>query len=203
MQLFTMADVMLLMIVLFFSNQALRPYTFVISGAVLALTGWTNGHTTAILLKVFGAQDWLGSAWLSSCVFPAWMIFSLSVIDVIEWDTESSDTTPYSYALAMACAWLLLTVPVSMHGAYIGFTKSTDERPKVNVVKRTIPQQPWFTNAWLTVPVFSGIIFASVYIEFSYFIDSMWHSYTMYAMFGFLLINLCLMAIIAGLLSVI
>ena len=122
-----MTDVMLLMIVLFFSNQALRPYTFVISGAVLALTGWTNGHTTAILLKVFGAQDWLGSAWLSSCVFPAWMIFSLSVIDVIEWDTESSDTTPYSYALAMVCAFLLLTVPVSMHGAYIGFTKSKDD----------------------------------------------------------------------------
>ena len=70
-------------------------------------------------------------------------------------------------------------------------------------MKRIIPQQPWFTNAWLTTPIFSGIIFASVYIEFTYFIDSMWHSYTMYAMFGFLFINLCLMTVITGLLSAI
>ena len=84
--------------------------------------GWVNGYTTARLLKMFGAQDWLPSACLSSTVFPAWTIFNLSVVDVIEWDTESSDATPYSYALAMFFGWLLLTVPISMHGAYIGFT---------------------------------------------------------------------------------
>ena len=110
-----------------------------LTGAVLALMGWVNGYTTARLLKLFGAQDWLGSAWLSACTFPAWMIFSLSVVDVIEWDTESSASVPYSYALGMMCGWLLLTVPLSMHGAYTGFTTKDSAKPKVNLVRRNIP----------------------------------------------------------------
>lgn len=120
-QVFAMTAVMLIMIIIFFESQALRPYTFVISGVLLAIMGWTNGYTTARLLRFFGASEWLGSACLSSLSFPFWLISTLSVVDVIEWDVDSSAQIPYTAALGMVAGFLLLTVPISIHGAYRGF----------------------------------------------------------------------------------
>ena len=134
-----MTFVMLFMMLVFFSNLALRPYTFVLTCAMLAMMGWINGYVTGRLLKFFGSDDWLGSACLASIVFPTWFIGTLSIVDVIEWDTESSAKVPYSAALGMIFAWLLLTVPLSMHGAYRAFTDRAAQKPKVNLVRRLIP----------------------------------------------------------------
>ena len=194
---------MLIMAVVFFSNQAVRPYTFVMSGIVLALMGWINGYTTARLIKFFGGQDWICSAFLSSCVFPSWLTFQFMIIDVIEWDAESAESVPYSAALGMISGFLLLTIPLSMHGSYTGFCYKNAPTPKVNLVRRNIPAQPWFIHSTFTLPIFGLIIFASIYVEFSYFLSSMWHSYTIYAMFGFLFINIILTSIVVGLLSTI
>ena len=198
---FAMTTVVLIMMFVFFSNLALRPYVFVTTGVILALMGWVNGYTTARLLKFFNATNWLGSACISAFALPSWLISSLALIDLIEWNVDSSAKIPFTLALAMVFGFLLFTVPLSMHGAYRGFTKAA-EKPKVNLVRRLIPDQPWFTHPAVTLPLFGLIIFSSIYVEFVYMLDSMWHSYTIYAMFGFLLINLCLMTVVVGLLSI-
>ena len=131
--------VMVAMMMVFFSNIALRPYTFVLTGAVLALVGWFNGYTTARMLKFFGSEDWLGSACMTSISFPIWLIITLSIVDVIEWDVESSAKVPYSGALGFICLWLCLTVPLCMHGAYTGFMDRSLSKPKVNLIHRVIP----------------------------------------------------------------
>ena len=201
-QIFGMTIVTLIMTVLFFSNQALRPYTFVISGTILALMGWVNGYVTSRLLKFFGASDWLLSALLSSLAFPLWLMTSLTVVDIIEWDTEGS-AMPYTMALMWIFGYLFFSIPLSMHGSYIGFTDTLALKPKVNLVRRIIPDQPWFNHPVLVLPIFGLIIFASIYYEFAYVLESMWHSYTIYAMFGFLLLNLYLTAVVISLLSTI
>ena len=132
--------VMVTMMLVFFSNIALRPYTFVLTGAVLALVGWLNGYSTARLLKVFGSDDWLGSACMTSVCFPTWLISVLSVVDVIEWDVEGGSRIPYSSALGFIFIWLCFTIPLCMHGAYIGFTDRTLTKPKVNIIYKVIPE---------------------------------------------------------------
>ena len=201
MQIFAMVMITLIMMVIFLSNVALRPYVFVSSGALLALMGWVNGYTSAKLLKFFGTTDWKSSICLAIFAFPTWLISTLSIVDVIEWDTESSAFLPYTYALGMVFLWLLFTIPLSTHGAYTGFMDKSTQKAKVNLVQRLIPDQPCFTHPVFTVPIFGGIIFASIVIEFYYVLDSMWHSYTIFAMFGFVLINLYLMTIVVSLLS--
>ena len=132
--------VMVTMMLIFFSNVALRPYTFVLTGAVLALVGWLNGYTTARLLKIFGSEDWIGSACMASFCFPCWLISTLSVVDVIEWDVESSSTIPYSGALGYILLWLCFTIPVCMHGAFTSFMDRSFTKPKVNMIYKVIPE---------------------------------------------------------------
>lgn len=52
------------------------------------------------------------------------------------------------------------------------------------------------------MPIFGAIIFGSVFAEFQYVMKSMWREY-MYAMFGFLFINLHLLVIVVSLLSIV
>ena len=130
---------MVTMMMVYSSNVACRPYTFVVTGALLAILGWLNGWTTAIFLKFFGSEDWLGSACMASISFPIWLIFTLSIVDVIEWDAESSSKVPYSGALGFILLWLTFTVPLCMHGAYTGFMEGKVSKFKVNIIHRVIP----------------------------------------------------------------
>ena len=56
-------------------------------------------------------------------------------------------------------------------------------------------------NTLIIGPVFGLIQFASMYAEFSYLFDSIFRA-QMYAMFGFLLLNLILQIAIISLLSI-
>ena len=99
--------------------------------------------------------------------------------------------------------WYLLNGILCYIGAYRGYIQPATKVPsEIGRVPRPIPDQPFHLNIFLVAGVFGFIQFASMYAEFSYLIDSVFRSH-MYAMFGFLLINLILQVIIIGLLSVV
>lgn len=52
------------------------------------------------------------------------------------------------------------------------------------------------------LPIFGAIIFGSIFGEFQYVMRSVWRSY-MYAMYGFLFVNLQLLTLIISLLSIV
>lgn len=55
-------------------------------------------------------------------------------------------------------------------------------------------------SIFIIAPVFGAIQFASMYAEFSYLVDSIFRHH-MYAMFGFLLLNFCMLVVVIALLS--
>ena len=69
-------------------------------------------------------------------------------------------------------------------------------------MRRRIPEQPWYLDQRIILPIFGAIIFGSVFGEFQYVMKSVWRSY-LYAMYGFLFINLQLLTMIISLLSIV
>jgi len=69
-------------------------------------------------------------------------------------------------------------------------------------VRRNIPDQPSFMSMYIVAPIFGFIQFAAMYAEFTYLFESIFRS-RMYAMFGFLVLNMLLLIVIIALLSII
>ena len=202
-QLFFSVYGMLVFTTIFFSNYALRPYTFAISMVAIASMGWMNGFFTARVLKFFGSVDWCFSAVISAVVFPLWLLLTLGFIDVVEWAEDSSSFVPFSDAFYYIFIWLMIDLPLAFYGAFVGFrTNQAKKVCKVNPVKRKIPTQPLFMQFYIVVPVFGAVIFGTIFAEFRYIWESVWSQY-MYAMFGFLLINFLLMAGVISLLAIV
>ena len=136
---------MLIFTTIFFSNYALRPYTFGIALVCLAGMGWMNGFVTARVLKFFGSVDWCFSAFIAAVMFPMWLILTFGFIDVVEWAEESSAWVPFSSVFFYTLCWLAIDIPLSFHGAYVGFRANQAKKVcKVNPVRRNIPPQPVF-----------------------------------------------------------
>jgi transmembrane 9 superfamily protein 2/4 len=68
-------------------------------------------------------------------------------------------------------------------------------------MRRRIPEQPWYLKRRVILPLFGAIIFGSIFGEFQYVMKSVWRSY-MYAMYGFLFVNVQLLTLIVSLLSI-
>jgi transmembrane 9 superfamily member 2/4 len=123
-------------------------------------------------------------------------------VDFIEYIRKSAPKTAPLTVLGLSVLWLLLAIPASFYGAKIGFGHKKLERKKVNSIRRNIPMLPLYLRRRFTLPVFGAVIFGSIFGEFQYVMKSVWRS-QMYAMFGFLLVNLHLLVVIVGLLSII
>ena len=89
------------------------------------------------------------------------------------------------------------------YGAYFGYLSKGKPLPcKVNRTVRPIPEKSC-TQSTLFYCLFFGLIqFVSIYVEFMYLVDSVFRHH-IYAMFGFLLLNLVMHAVIISLLSII
>lgn len=68
-------------------------------------------------------------------------------------------------------------------------------------MRRRIPEQPLYVRRRIVWPVFGAVIFGSIFGEFQYVMKSVWRSY-LYAMFGFLFVNLQLLTLIVVLVSI-
>lgn len=194
---------MLIFTTLFFSNYKLRAYVFFLSIIAQAVFGWVNGFITARILKFFGSVDWCFSAFISAVMFPTWFVATCGFIDIIEWSVGSSSMIPFSRFFVYTIGWLAICIPLCFLGAYLGF-KLTQVRKvcKVNPVRRNIPAQPSFLSLHIIVPTFGAVIFLTICAEFRYVWESIWSQW-MYAMFGFLLINFLLMAVVISLLAIV
>ena len=144
-QIFCSCYGMLVFTTIFFSNYTLRPYVLTIALIALSLLGWINGFVTARVLKFFGSIDWCFSAFIAAVMFPLWLITTAGFIDVVEWIEGSSSFVPFSSLFFYCCCWLALCIPLSFHGAYVGFGIGQAKKVcKVNPVRRQIPPQPFF-----------------------------------------------------------
>lgn len=184
------------------TNLFYRPVLFLLAFLYSALTSWVNGFITAKVMKYFGATDWLFAAISAAVVFPALTYAILLAVDCVEYSMKSAARTPPLTIFILGLLWICISVPICFNGAYTAFKQ---ERPKssiqVNQMRRRIPEQQWYLKRRVILPIFGAIIFGSIFGEFQYVMKSVWRSY-MYAMYGFLFVNVQLLTLIVSLLSI-
>lgn len=106
--------------------------------------------------------------------------------------------------IVVGCLWFLLSLGASFHGAYVGFQAPAISKPiKVNTVRRKQPSLPWYLSFKIIYPVFGLIVFASVFLEFYYILDSTWRSYHIYMLFSFLMTSMVILFSVVAMLSIV
>ena len=105
---------------------------------MLPLYGFCNGYTSARIYKFFNGTDWMSVGFVSGTLFPTIVAGHLFVIDYLEWiESGYATTLPVSDALLLCLVILLVNVPLSFFGSFIGLASKKVEGPvKVNRVAR-------------------------------------------------------------------
>ena len=202
MQTLFMFITLLIAIVFAFANTEWRGQIYEAAVVIMALYGYVNGYVTARYLRFFGASDWSFSAVVSALALP--MFFTAAILEEVffAWVTRSSMRYSAGQTILRAIGWYLLNGGLCFAGAYHGYLKKAAALPaQVSKVRRPIPPQPSYMSIFVITPVFGLIQFASIYVEFSYLVSSIFRHH-MYAMFGFLLMNLLLLVVVVSLLSI-
>ena len=194
--------VMLTVTVVGLVNPYMRNYFVIQSYFMLAIGGSMNGYTSARMMRFYGATEWRFSALTSAVLMPLYLLANFCFVDTIEWLEGSTAYLPFSSVIGWTLLWVLITVPLSFFGAYMGFKAENNKMPvKVSAVRRRIPAQPWYNHIYFQ-SLFSGfVIFGTVIGEFHYVLTSVWRSY-MYAIFGLLWFNCLLLVMVVALVSV-
>mmetsp|Transcript_47326 Transcript_47326/g.62610 ORF Transcript_47326/g.62610 Transcript_47326/m.62610 type:complete len:262 (-) Transcript_47326:72-857(-) len=169
---------------------------------ILALWGFLNGYTTSRTLKFFGTTDWNFSAIVAAFTLPLFISVTLGFELALAWLTRTALRYSFKANLLRIVGWYLLNGSMCYLGAYRGYMQKAVQIPSpVGTVRRPIPAMPYHMSILVVAPVLGFIQFASMYAEFSYLLDSVFRSH-MYAMFGFLLLNMIMQVLIVSLLAI-
>ena len=136
-------------------------------------------------------------------IFPCYLLFTLSIADIVESLFGSAAAVPFSEGILHYLLWWALDAPCAAYGAYHGFKKPLGLEPDISPIKRAIPDMPWYLRRYAIAGLYGPIIFATIGFEFNYLMDSIWRSYMIYAMFGILFLSLIMMVVTIASLSIV
>jgi hypothetical protein len=170
---------------------------------VIGVSGWVNGFVTSSSMKAFGIADMIRGSTFSAFIYPAIILCCCIAIDVIEAFDKSSSALPLVTVLCYGVIFMTISVVCCYHGSIIGYTTHDPKSAiRVNPVKRSIPDMPWFLKRRVVMPVVGAIIFSSIFFEFTYIWDSIWGN-RLYAMFGSLLLVVALLVFVVAEISIV
>lgn len=104
------------------------------SVVTLAFCGYINGFMTARILKFFKLSDWKTSGLISALIFPAYVLLTLSLGDIMESAMGSSAAVPFSEGLLHYLFWWGLDGPAAAYGAYKGYMAPLVLNPEVGKI---------------------------------------------------------------------
>lgn len=100
--------------------------------------------------------------------------------------SKSSGAVPFGTMIAIAGIWLLISLPLSVVGAYFGFRKPRIEHPvRTNQIPRQIPDQPFYLRPVPSIFMGGILPFGAIFIELYFVMNSIWFHRIYYGI-GFL-----------------
>ncbi len=154
------------------------------------------------MLKFFKQSDWKQVAVMTAMIFPCYMLLTLSLGDIVESAMGTTAAVPFSEGLMFYLLWWAIDAPCATYGAYKGYLKPLSLEPEVGQIKRSIPEMPWHLRKPAIAALYGPLIFATIFFEFGYIMDSVWRSYMIYGMFAILFVTLVMMGITIAALSI-
>ena len=154
------------------------------------------GYTSARIYKLFGGQQYYQSTALTALFYPGLMAVIFIAINIFVASQGSSTATPFSTLVALLLLWFGVSTPLVYIGSYFGFRKETISIPvkKINIIKREIPDQVWYTHPLFSIALGGILPFGAVCIELFFIMSAMW-LHQIYLVFGFLFVVLLILII--------
>lgn len=199
-QLCAMSGLTLLLAGVGFVSPSARGLLLTLLIFFFAIFGLVNGFVTAALSKMFRIRSWRLMC-IAGSLFPLSIFIATLVLNVIHLGTGATSTLSIGMLLLLLVLWLVVTLPLCLTGALLGFRMPAEYPVKINNIPRTIPRQRWFMWSALSYMVPGAVPFAASLIEISYIFLSVWKG-NFYYMFGFLLAVFAMVIVLVAQISV-
>ncbi|XP_066152516.1 transmembrane 9 superfamily member 2 [Euwallacea fornicatus] len=194
-QVFCMTLVTLAFACLGFLSPANRGALMTCAMVLYVLLGSPAGYISARIYKSFGGEKWKSNVLLTSMLAPGIVFGLFFIMNLVLWAKGSSAAIPFSTLVGLLALWLLVSVPLTFVGAFVGFRKRAIEHPvRTNQIPRLIPEQSVYTQP-LPGIIMGGVLpFGCIFIQLFFILNSIWSS-QMYYMFGFLFLVFIILVI--------
>lgn len=118
----------------FYVFAPIRIFIGIASVVTFASCGYINGFMTSRILKFFQLADWITSGLVAAMIFPAYILLTLSLGDIVESAMGSSAAVPFGEGLLHYIFWWALDGPAAAYGAYKGFMSPLELNPEIGKI---------------------------------------------------------------------
>ncbi|KAJ1730233.1 hypothetical protein LPJ61_003123 [Coemansia biformis] len=159
---------------------------------VFMLMGCVAGYYSGHLYRTWGGGNWFKNAVMTAVAAPMAALGTELVLNLFLWYRASSAAMPFSTIMLMVVLWLLVELPLTLLGGWLGFRRRPYSEPmRTNAIPRPVPPQPRYLQPVAGILVAGALPFAVIFVELFFVLKSVWQD-AFYYQYGF--------AVIAGLL---
>ncbi|KAJ3291850.1 hypothetical protein HK104_005769 [Borealophlyctis nickersoniae] len=185
-QLFLMAAVTLVFAVLGFLSPSSRGSLSTVTLIFYLCFACAAGYVSARVYKMLQGEYWRRNVVLTATLVPGTVFFIFIILNFFLVGAQSSAAVPFGTMFALVLLWFLVSLPLCMIGAYVGFKAPPIQNPvKTNQIPRQIPPQPTYLNKYISALIGGILPFGAIFIEVYFIMKSIW-SNRIYYVFGFL-----------------
>ncbi|KAJ3056766.1 transmembrane 9 super member 2 [Rhizophlyctis rosea] len=194
-QLLMMAAVTLVFAVLGFLSPSSRGSLSTVMIMFYLLFAGLAGYVSARVYKMLQGEFWKRNMFMTATLIPGILFLIFIILNFFLIGAHSSAAVPFGSIVALLALWLVLSLPASLFGGYLGFRAPAFENPvKTNQIPRQIPPQPPYLNK-LTSAFLGGLLpFGAIFIELFFILNSIW-THQVYYVFGFLMLVFIILVI--------
>ncbi|ORY48309.1 hypothetical protein BCR33DRAFT_757645 [Rhizoclosmatium globosum] len=194
-QIFLMCVISLVFSVLGFLSPSSRGALSTVSILCFIFFSGCAGYVSARLYKMMKGDRWYMNVTVTAFLVPAFVFLIFFTLNFILIGAQSSAAVPFGTMCALLALWFLISVPLSVLGAFFGFKQEAIEDPvKTAQIPREIPNQSGYSSLWVACLMGGLIPFGAIYIELYFIMNNIWFHH-LYYMFGFLFVVFCILII--------
>ncbi|KAJ2557074.1 hypothetical protein EV175_001573 [Coemansia sp. RSA 1933] len=155
---------------------------------VFLLMGCAAGYYSGHLYRTWGGSNWFKNALVTATLVPVALLSVELVLNVFLWYRVSSAAMPLSTIVLLFVLWLLVELPLTLLGGWLGFRRPPYSEPvRTNAIPRPIPPQPTVLRPVPSTLLAGALPFAVIFIELFYVLKSIWQD-AFYYEYGFAII---------------
>jgi transmembrane 9 superfamily protein 2/4 len=175
-QILCMVAVTLVFAVLGFLSPSSRGALSTMIVVVYVLFAFIAGYVSSRLYKSLKGEHWKKNVIVTATLIPGLCFFVLISLNFFLIHSRSSSAVPFGTLLALMTMWFLISVPLCVTGAYLGFKHPSFDSPcKTNQIPRQIPAQPFYINKWNAILLGGILPFGAIFIELFFILNSFWY----------------------------
>ena len=124
---------------------------------------------------MMGGENWKRNTILTATLVPGVLCIILITLNFFLIGAKSSASVPFGTLVALFAMWVLVSVPLSFIGSYIGLKRPKIEYPvRINEIARTIPHQSFYSRRIPSILLGGIFPFMAIFIELYFIMNSIW-----------------------------